>query len=223
MKAVRAALGIALLTAACGGPKQEASSPSNLDVPKLGASRAPSPVSGAGTPDVSEAIRAHWPFDENLKGAVYADVGARMKMDLFRALAQVPEEPCVNDVLKSAKEIAIGVDDRGVLAVGRFGDPFPDAALRACADKTGGAKLTLTIAPPLAYLGDARLVEAAASGASGKWPASVAISQDRVVSWMFRAEGVSAHGGVHASQERFRADGVADVPEELGQLIEEQL
>lgn len=223
MKMIRAALAIAWLAAACGGPKQDAASP-NLEVPKLGASGAPAQGLGtSATGDVSEAIRTHWPFDEHLKAALYADVSAMMKMDLFRALAQTPEEKCVDEVLKSAKEIAVGADDRGVLAIGRFGDPFPEAALRACVDKTGDKKLTLAVAPPLAFLGDAKLVEAASRGASGKWPASVAIAQDQVVSWMFRGDGASAHGGVQASKERFRADGVADVPEELGQLIEGQL
>jgi hypothetical protein len=216
--------GLACLATACGGPKPDASSPSHLDVPKLATSAPAKP--GAAPRDVSEAIRAHWPFDEKLQGALYADVDAMMKMDLFRALAQAPEEKCLDDVLKSAKEIAIGFDVRGVLAIGRFGDPFPEAALRACIGKTGDKsekKLTLTLAPPLAFLGDASLVEAAAAGATGKWPSSVAISQDQVVAWVFQGEGASAHGGVHASKERFRADAVADVPEELGVLVEEQL
>jgi hypothetical protein len=213
---------LTMLATACGGPKREPSSP-NLDVPKLaGSGPATGPSTGAPR-DVSEEIRKHWPFDEHLKAALYADASAMMKMDLFRALVQVAEEKCLDEVLTNAKEIAVGFDDRGVLAVGRFGDPFPEAALRACIAKTDDKKLTLAFAPPLAFLGDPKLVEAATKGATGKWPASVAISQDQVVSWVFKGEDASAHGGVHASKERFRADAVADVPEELGQMVEEQL
>lgn len=220
---LRAVASIAIFVAACGGAKQDASSPSNVDVPKLASSApAKAPVAPP-THDVSESIRKHWPFDEHIKGALYADVDAMMKMDLFRALAQVADEKCLDEVLKNAKEIAIGFDERGVLAIGRFGEPFPEASLRACIAKTDDKKLSLSFAPPLAFLGDPKLVEAATSGANGKWPASVAITQDQVVSWMFKGEEASAQGGVHASKERFRADGVADVPEELGRLVEEQL
>lgn len=226
MRPTRAVASIALLvavSAACGGAKQDASAPSNLDVPKLASSAPAKPSVATTTHDVSESIRKHWPFDERIKGALYADVDAMMRMDLFRALARAPEEECLDEVLKSAKEIAIGFDDRGILAIGRFGDPFPEASLRACIAKTDDKKLTLQFAPPLAFLGDPKLVEAATAGANGKWPASVAITQDQVVSWMFHGEEASAQGGIHASKERFRADGVADVPEELGRLVEEQV
>jgi hypothetical protein len=144
-------------------------------------------------------------------------------MDLFRALAESLDQKCIDDVLKSAKEIAIGADARGVLAIGRFADAVPEAALRTCVDKADDKKLAIAIVPPLAFVGDAKLVEVASSGASGTWPSAVAIGQDQVVAWMFRSDDTSAHGGVHASKERFRADGVADVPEELGKLVEEQL
>lgn len=217
--------GATLLAAACGGARQDASSPSNLDVPKLASPLPAKGVAGAATQtrDVSEAIRRHWPFDDRLKAALYADVETMMKMDLFRALVQVPDEKCLSEVLGSAKEVAIGLDDRGPLAVARFGEPFPEAALKKCIDATGEKKLALALAPPLAFLGDPKLVEAATSGAPGKWPASVAIPQDQVVSWMFRGEDISAQGGVQASKEKFRMDGTADVPEELGKLVEEQL
>ena len=163
MKRIRAVASIALLVTACGGPKQDASAPSNLDVPKLASSAPAKPAVNATPHDVSESIRRHWPFDERIKGALYADVDAMMKMDLFRALAQAPEEKCLDEVLRSAKEIAIGFDDRGVIAIGRFGDPFPEASLRACIAKTDDKKLTLAFAPPLAFLGDPKLVEAAVS------------------------------------------------------------
>lgn len=216
-----------LLATSCGGAKNDVASPSSsFDVPKLPSSSAPARPAATPTRDASEPLRKHWPFDDRLKAAVYADVETMMKMDLFRALSQLPDEKCFGEVLGSAKEIAIGVDDRGPLAIARFGEPFPEAALRRCTDAAGDGtekKMTLAVAPPLAFFGDLRLVEAAASGATGKWPPSVAMAQDQVVSWMFRGEDVSAHGGVHASKERFRIDGTADVPEELGRLVEEQL
>lgn len=223
MMRYRAVASMVLLVAACGAAKPDASAPSNLDVPALASSAPGKPSVTAPPHDVSESIRKHWPFDEHLQGALYADVGAMMKMDLFRALAQAPEEKCIDEVLMRAKEIAIGFDERGVLAIGRFADPFPEASLRECIAKADDRKLTLSFAPPLAFLGDPKLVEAAVNGANGKWPASVAISQDQVVSWMFKGENASAQGGVHASKERFRADGTADVPEELGRLVEEQV
>jgi hypothetical protein len=214
---------LSLAATSCGGKRDAAAPAPNLDVPKLASSAAPKPAGATPTRDVSESIRRHWPFDESAKIVVYADVDAMMKLDLFRALAQAPDEKCINDVLTNAREVAFGADDRGVLAVVRFGEPIPEAALRKCIGMTGEAKLTLAIAPPLAFYGDPSLVEAATNGATGKWPASVAISQDQLVSWRASGDHLSAHGGVHASKERFRMDGIAELPEELARLVEEQL
>jgi hypothetical protein len=212
-----------LAMTACGGKRDAASPDSNLDVPKLGSSAAPRPVTGPPVRDVSDGIRRHWPFDENATFALYADVDAMMKLDLFRALAKASDTKCIADILTSARELAIGYDERGALAIVRFAEPLPEASLRTCLDMTREQKLTLAIAPPLAFIGEPKLVEAATGGAVGKWPADVATSQDQVVSWRYRGDGASAHGGVHASKERFRVDIIADVPEELGRLVEQQV
>lgn len=211
---------VATAAIGCGGAKQDASPPPKLDVPKLAATAPPS----ANGRDASESVRQHWPFDDGVRFAVYADVDAMMKMDLFRALSQVPDEKCIGEVLAKMREVAAGADDRGLLVVARFVDPLPEAPLRACvATATTDERSTLTIAPPLAFYGDRALVEAAARGGGGRWPSSLTIGQDQLVSWMVKSNDASAHGGVHASHERFRIDANADVPEELGQLLEQQL
>jgi hypothetical protein len=117
------------------------------------------------------------------------------------------------------RELAVGADERGMLAIARFGT-VPEAALRTCLAPLGDEERTLVVDGDVASFGDPALARAAA----GAWPSSLALKDDAVASWTARVEsGVTARGGVWASSERFRADAHADVPEPVAQMLEDRL
>lgn len=212
----RAALvAAAAIAAGCGGPPaKEPAAPAKLDVPKI--------ATAPPTREASEGLRRRWPFDDRLRFALYADVEAMMKMDLFRALASAVPERCIGDSFADMRELAAGADERGFVVLARFGAP-PAPAIRTCLGPLVEDKTTIAVDGNVALFGDRDLVAAAMRGGAGAWSSSLTLKHDAVVSWTARAEGVTARGGVFASSERFRADATADVPEPLAQLLEDRL
>ena len=202
------------LACACGPGAKDAAPPPKLDVPKIAA--APAKRSA------SDDLQRHWPFEGQLRFGVYADAGAMMRMDLFRALADLPGEKCLASVLSPMREVAAGADQRGFVLLARFSPAVPEDELRHCLELLAGHDKELAIDGNLALFGDHALVEAARRG-GGAWPAALTVGGDQVVSWTARIGEGEARGGVHVSKERFRADASADVPEELAQLVEDRL
>src|SRR5690606_12046388 len=113
-------------------------------------------------------------------------------------------------------------DDRGVLVLARF-DAVPEEALRACAKDFGSPRRELVIEGDIALFGDPALVSAArAGGGPRSSPRTLELSAGRVAAFQAKASGIEARGGVVASDERFRVDVTAVVPEEVGRVLEER-
>lgn len=210
------ALAAAALVVGCGRSPAKEPAPAKLDVPRIAV---PAPVREA-----SDTLRRRWPFDERVRFAAYADVEDMMKMDLFRALAAAAPTPCVASLLADMRELAVGADERGFLVVARFRKP-PEPALRECLAPLADdeEKKTLAIDADVAVFGDRDVAAAAMRGGAATWPAQLSLKGDALAAWTVRASEIEGHGRLYVSNERFRADATAEVPEPVAQLLENGL
>lgn len=249
----RPVLGLVLasaLSSGCGtAPAKSWSAPPLVVGQRDAEAPAVAPVSAKRPP--SEAIAKRWPFGETTKLAAYADFRGLLDTELFRGLVpavldtvgksiSAAQDDCVQTLLADVREVGIGADEAGWVAIARFDEkskPMPPLCIAAMGGSLPGQddgghtyyplqSFVLVAEHEFVFIGSKPLVTKALEGASGAMPSSLRLGKDEYVSWMVTSpeDGLKAHGALFASSEKFRFDVAAETSDErLAQMIEEQL
>lgn len=242
-----------VLVLGCGGAPPKPAEPPSLAVGGGDAS-VPADTTPADTNrrGASEAVKLAWPFAEP-ELAIYADVGGLLKTPMMSGLLKgifalaatqitPPQRKCLDDSIANVKELAVGTDPSGGLAIARF-DPSAGPALSACLTAFGDAQPTTMPGAALAwrvkkdaaamtstgllFVGSEPLVTRALAGhGSGAGLASVTLGPSEYIAWVARIfDGEPpSRGTLLAADDRFRVAAESDLPsEEIAKEVETQL
>lgn len=211
----------------------------------------PAPAPAAPPPPVpvtkgpSEALRAHWPFEESPDFAIYADVEGLLHTPLaagvlpgVRVAAKgslnAQQLQCLDDVLGSVKEVLVGQKGDDAVTLVRFDESVAAptnclATMSATGAELPGVKEAYRVPdgpivhlPGLLVMGsDAEVLRAVQQQGPRATPATLALSTDEYLAWSFQQQRLgSAKGHVLASAARFKVELDADVPEGLARKLE---
>jgi hypothetical protein len=179
--------------------------------------------------------------------AAYADLGGMFHTELAQGFIPAALElakdslsdkqsQCIRDAMAAAREALIGGGDTDGLLIVRFDEQIATpaacaAAFEATPGHLEGAKEAYSIGkdmlvhePGILLFGSEALVTSALHPPpQSKLPTALALAGDQYLAWTARIdESLSASGKLFASQERFRIDVDADVPEPLAMRMEDQ-
>ena len=238
-------VGCAFAVVSCGG----APAPTPKVAPPVAAAP-PAPVAPRA---VSAEVARYWVFDDKLQLQLYAGMDSLMRTELFSGLVpailaeadeflQAKQKECVLALAGRARELLVGVDQRGGLLIFELGPEGVNAARSACvgsvlpaervtvagADEAYavGGKEVVAVQPGVVLIGTKTLVEAAIAPHTGAVPPSLKLTGDQQLVFQARAASpaVSAAGAMRVSSERFRLEVDVVMPDEgLANMAEQKL
>jgi type IV pilus assembly protein PilA len=234
----------------CGGPGKDPQTSQNVEV---------KPVAGAPSSSTSsrrtasKEVLAAFPL-EHPHVVLYADMDGLIKTKLFSELTTgvlmmagsniLPaQRKCIDVALDAVREIAVGNEDKHVVAVVRF-DPAAQEAVSDCAkglaaegEKSAPAPAGASqawslgdgdlaaLAPGMIVAGPQAVVsKALAARSSGAALAGLGLGADEYLTFVadLPSENVRARGSLLASDQRFRIALDADLPdEEMAKKVDE--
>jgi hypothetical protein len=249
-------VGCALVAFSCGG----APAPAPKAAPAI---VAPPAVPAPRT--ISAEVARYWVFDakpipsgrdHEPKGAellqLYAGADSLMHTELFSGLVpallaeadellKAKQKECVQALASQARELLLGVDHRGGLAILELGPEGVKAARSACvgsllpaerATVVGaeeayavGGKDVVAVQSGLVLIGAKELVEAALAPHAVSAPA-LSLKEDQQLVFQAKASSpdVSATGGLRVSPERFRLEADVEMPDEgMAGVVEQKI
>jgi hypothetical protein len=244
----RTLAGVCVVMIGCGGAAAETPAPDAPKPRKMHASAVALPARSA-----SDDIRRHWPFDDDVQFALYAELRGLADTELVSGLAPAllelakdsisdVQRACLRELLGAIRELAIGGSGGDHLGLLRFDDgalkPSPGACLQAISGarptELAGARAAFAqgddffaLEPGLLIFGTKGSV-ASALGATGShpWPAGLDLPNERHLKWRLKvpSENTSAEGSLAASRESFRLDVSAELPsDQAAAMVESQI
>ena len=238
-------VGCALAAVSCGAAPTPA--------PKAAAPVVAAPPAPAPPRTASAAVARYWVFEKKTQLQLYAGMDSLMHTELFSGLVpgvlaeadeflKPKQKDCVQALAGQARELLLGVDHRGGLAILELGPEGVKAARSACvgsvlpverttvvgADEAYamGRKEVVVVQPGVVLIGTKELVEAALVPHSVPVPTSLTLNGDQQLVFQAKASSpdVSAFGAMRVSPERFRFEAEVDMPDAgLANMAEEKI
>lgn len=236
-------VGCALSVVSCGA----APAPAPKAAPVVAAAPAPAALR---TPTAE--VARYWVFDKKAQLQLYAGMDSLMRTELFSGLVpgilaeagellKAQQQACVQALAVQARELLLGVDHRGGLAILELGPEGVKAARSACVgsvlpvERTSvagaeeayamGGKEVVAVQPGVVLIGTKELVEAALAPHTVVAP-SLSLKEDQQLVFQAKTSSpdVSAAGAMRVSPQRFRFEADVEMPDEgLAKMVEQKV
>jgi hypothetical protein len=241
-------VGCALAAVSCGGaPAPKAAAPPAAAPP------AAAPPAAVAPRTASAEVARYWVFDGTTQLQLYAGMDSLMHTELFSGLVpailaeadellKAKQKDCLQALAGRARELLVGVDQRGGLFIVELGGQGVKEARSACvgsllpaerAAVTGAEEAyavsgteVVAVQPGVVLIGTKALVEAALAPHSVVVPRSLELKGDQQLVFQVRASSpdISAAGAMRVSSERFRLEADVEIPDEgLANMAEQKL